>query len=1128
MGKIRYWLIILCCLFYVGRAGIPALSQDSGITHTRHTHRASDHVGAINTDMPALYFGSSYTSVSPFWIPSKLYVDAQIAGLVTTAQHTNVAAVAVANRALTGLTAVDGVALATGTRVLIENNTSPIQNGIYTAAFGAWTRATDMDATSEAVAGQWVIVTGGTLYANTGYYIVTGPATLDVNDMVWANFTSVGGGLFLPLTGGTMTGIPAFNGGTSGSTAPFTVDSTFITSNLNSDFIDGYHAANTAGAVPINNGTVNSTLNSDELDGLHEASFFQLAQDETVTGVPAFNGGLSGATAPFTVDSTFLVTNLNTDLLDGKHYSDATSDFVNVTGDTMIGQLYVNYSNAIRATTSAYINFGATSGNGGYGIRDNAGVIEVKDNGLGWLPIGSGGGSPYLPLAGVTPMTGVLNNGTTDGSHGSDVNFYGTYSSATGSKMFWDASQDAFMVGRVTGTQWDAPGVYSFASGYNTKASGAYSTAMGTETTASGQYSTAFGYGSTASNLYTVAIGYNNTASGSGGIAVGQTATANGQSSLALGSGNVASAIGTVAVGNAATASGQYSTAIGREVTAGTAADTIVIGKGYYTGATWQPLINNIASSFMLGFDSAVPTFFVSAATQGAASFGKVGISTSSPIWPLTVAGTMYATGTIIPTSGYMNFGTTSGSAGFGLRDNSGTVEYRNTGGMAWTPITAGGGVSGLEDVLTVGAGSNEATTTIILHDNSGLSIDAAGPIVAAAFGVSTSGMYVFDFSTNSLSMASNGAGTTIVASGPVSIPDNLDTHDILATGNITATGGAPSSITGDVLFGQTIGLGQRLPQNVWADSIVFNPTAGATQTIHLTNGVDSDERESLIMTATTGGDQYKGFGFFDMTNMNFTSEYADNSGADCPNHKGYSIGGCNMSGYTSPSIYGYVSAASPGPAGRFESDFTGETYPILQVDSASTSANSVMVQFQYSSNGAGRVLELITNGGYFIYAKSDTSPFPAKFTVSAAGDVVWAGSATGPESAMTADGCVTVEMDNESGGTLTQGRAVRPSTASDSAFILTAADASDTIGFIQDASCADDARCNIGVAGKCYVKFGTADTCTRSYYVYADNAEAGYADCSATQIAKQKLGRNLQDTGAATNAIKLVLINID
>ena len=45
-------------------------------------------------------------------------------------------------------------------------------------------------------------------------------------------------------------------------------------------------------------------------------------------------------------------------------------------------------------TASSYINWGTTLGTSGYGIRDNAGVIEFKNSAGSWIPIGSGTGAP--------------------------------------------------------------------------------------------------------------------------------------------------------------------------------------------------------------------------------------------------------------------------------------------------------------------------------------------------------------------------------------------------------------------------------------------------------------------------------------------------------------------------------------------------------------------------------------------------------------------------------------------------------------------------------------------------------------------------------------------------------------
>ncbi|MFA6449308.1 MAG: hypothetical protein WCX65_07575 [bacterium] len=299
----------------------------------------------------------------------------------------------------------------------------------------------------------------------------------------------------------TVTGIPAFNGGTTGTTAPFTVDSTFLVTNLNADLLDGSHAAAfmtaatdnwvnatgdtitgtltstvATGTAPIvvDSTTVATRLNADLLDGQHgtyylnagtaysgdvsgaynnlqigsgavgssevtdnslsatdlsvnvissldgvtndggdidfvagagititpddpgnqititanfgsidhgsisglgdddHTQYFALAQNETVTGIPAFNGGTTGTTAPFTVDSTFLVTNLNADLLDGQQ----ASAFISSTGATMTGAITmsgvngdINFDNAGGLLTMA-----------GGNISDSVGNLNLNDN----------------------------------------------------------------------------------------------------------------------------------------------------------------------------------------------------------------------------------------------------------------------------------------------------------------------------------------------------------------------------------------------------------------------------------------------------------------------------------------------------------------------------------------------------------------------------------------------------------------------------------------------------------------------------------------------------------------------------------------------------------------------------
>ncbi|MEK0312486.1 hypothetical protein [Cohnella sp. 56] len=83
------------------------------------------------------------------------------------------------NTTLSGLQTVDGVSLAAGDRVLVKNQTTGSQNGIYIAATGAWTRAADADSSAKLTAGLLVYVREGTLNGGKGFVLSTvGTVTL--------------------------------------------------------------------------------------------------------------------------------------------------------------------------------------------------------------------------------------------------------------------------------------------------------------------------------------------------------------------------------------------------------------------------------------------------------------------------------------------------------------------------------------------------------------------------------------------------------------------------------------------------------------------------------------------------------------------------------------------------------------------------------------------------------------------------------------------------------------------------------------------------------------------------------------------------------------------------------------
>lgn len=105
--------------------------------------------------------------------------------------------------------AIDGVTLATGDRILLKNQTTGSENGVYTVnASGAPTRATDADASAEVTAGFAVFVSEGSTNGNTKYLLTTDdPIVLGTTALVFAQIGSgetTVAGAGLTLTGSTV------------------------------------------------------------------------------------------------------------------------------------------------------------------------------------------------------------------------------------------------------------------------------------------------------------------------------------------------------------------------------------------------------------------------------------------------------------------------------------------------------------------------------------------------------------------------------------------------------------------------------------------------------------------------------------------------------------------------------------------------------------------------------------------------------------------------------------------------------------------------------------------------------------------------------------------------------------
>lgn len=97
---------------------------------------------------------------------------------------------------------IDGVTLATGDRILIKNQASGSENGIYVvAASGAPTRATDADASGEVPPGMVVPVAEGTANADTLWILTTNaPITLGTTALAFSKIPIGGGSSLVKFT----------------------------------------------------------------------------------------------------------------------------------------------------------------------------------------------------------------------------------------------------------------------------------------------------------------------------------------------------------------------------------------------------------------------------------------------------------------------------------------------------------------------------------------------------------------------------------------------------------------------------------------------------------------------------------------------------------------------------------------------------------------------------------------------------------------------------------------------------------------------------------------------------------------------------------------------------------------
>ena len=191
--------------FNTALSGADFASLAGAETLTNKTLGAST---ALGSDLSAATYkitnlGTPFASTDA---ATKQYVDDLAQGLHI---HASCVAATTSNinlsNALENGDILDGVTLATGNRVLVKNQSSTPENGIYVVQeTGAAVRATDFDTPVEIDGGDFVFVTGGTVNDNTGWVQTETVVTVGTSPIIFTQFS--GAGTYQAGTGLTLTG----------------------------------------------------------------------------------------------------------------------------------------------------------------------------------------------------------------------------------------------------------------------------------------------------------------------------------------------------------------------------------------------------------------------------------------------------------------------------------------------------------------------------------------------------------------------------------------------------------------------------------------------------------------------------------------------------------------------------------------------------------------------------------------------------------------------------------------------------------------------------------------------------------------------------------------------------------
>lgn len=228
-------------------------------------------------------------------------------------------------------------------------------------------------------------------------------------------------------------------------------------------------------------------------------SLFGIAANRVTSYVP-FMSTVASGTAPFIVASNTVVSNLNADLLDGQHLSDLDGRYVNVTGDTMTGDLTMNNTKGFKigwstrvaknsgvwihggadaaSSTDANLRFASWYGIGWYPTIDTASGVRQGNNAM-WLNVRYGNLNVAGGIKESTICIGRVNSaGNYDAAYNGEINRYDHH-------LFLQHHSGKYLImctgGGLAGIGTNSPGAKLHVAG-NTRTDGFFLSSVGTGT----------------------------------------------------------------------------------------------------------------------------------------------------------------------------------------------------------------------------------------------------------------------------------------------------------------------------------------------------------------------------------------------------------------------------------------------------------------------------------------------------------------------------------------------------------------------------------------------------------------------------------------------------------------------